>query len=136
MSELFTTGEIAKLCGVTVRTVQYYDTRGILIPSELSDGGRRLYSENDLHKMKIICFLRSLDLPIDSIGKLLAEKNAREVLSLLLSQQERELVDVQQQKLETLRGLKKRLSGMEFLSVETIGDIAYSMQNRKKDTEC
>ena len=38
----YTTGEIAKLCGVTVRTVQYYDTRGILIPSELSEGGRRL----------------------------------------------------------------------------------------------
>ena len=36
----YTTGELAKLCGVTVRTVQYYDTRGILIPSELSEGGR------------------------------------------------------------------------------------------------
>ena len=54
----YTTGELAKLCGVTVRTVQYYDTRGILIPSELSDGGRRLYSEDDVKRMKIICFLR------------------------------------------------------------------------------
>ncbi len=43
----YTTGEIAKLCGVSVRTVQYYDERGILIPSELSEGGRRLYSEDD-----------------------------------------------------------------------------------------
>lgn len=43
----YTTGEIAKLCGVSVRTVQYYDTRGILAPSELSEGGRRLYSEDD-----------------------------------------------------------------------------------------
>ena len=43
----YTTGEMAKLCGVTVRTVQYYDTRGILIPSEISEGGRRLYSEDD-----------------------------------------------------------------------------------------
>ena len=34
----YTTGEMAKLCGVTVRTVQYYDTRGILIPSALSEG--------------------------------------------------------------------------------------------------
>lgn len=33
---LYTTGEIAKLCGVSVRTVQYYDTRGILIPSSPS----------------------------------------------------------------------------------------------------
>ena len=54
----YTTGELAKLCSVTVRTVQYYDTRGILIPSELSEGGRRLYSDDDLRRMKIICFLR------------------------------------------------------------------------------
>ena len=54
----YTTGELAKLCSVTVRTAQYYDTRGILIPSELSEGGRRLYSEDDLRCMKIICFLR------------------------------------------------------------------------------
>ena len=38
----YTTGEIAKLCGVSVRTVQYYDTRNILTPSELTEGGRRL----------------------------------------------------------------------------------------------
>ena len=54
----YTTGEIAKLCGVTVRTVQYYDTRGILAPSELTEGGRRLYSEDDLRRMKVICLLR------------------------------------------------------------------------------
>lgn len=35
----YTTGEIAKLCGVSVRTVQYYDTRNILTPSELTEGG-------------------------------------------------------------------------------------------------
>lgn len=34
----YTTGEIAKLCGVSVRTVQYYDTRNILTPSELTEG--------------------------------------------------------------------------------------------------
>ena len=54
----YTTGEIAKLCAVTVRTVQYYDKRGILVPSALSEGGRRLYSDDDLSRMKVICFLR------------------------------------------------------------------------------
>jgi DNA-binding transcriptional MerR regulator len=48
---------MAKLCDVSVRTVQYYDDRGILIPSELSEGGRRLYTDADLRKLKIICFL-------------------------------------------------------------------------------
>ena len=55
----YTTGEMAKLCNVTVRTVQYYDTRGILTPSALSEGGRRLYDDSDLKMLKVICFLRS-----------------------------------------------------------------------------
>lgn len=64
----YTTGELAKLCGVTVRTVQYYDTRDILSPSELSEGGRRLYTDDDLRQLRIICFLRDMGLPIDAIG--------------------------------------------------------------------
>ena len=59
---MYTTGEVAKLCGVTVRMVQYYNARNIMIPSELSEGGRRLYSEDDLKRMKIICFLRELEI--------------------------------------------------------------------------
>ena len=78
---------MAKLCGVTVRTVQYYDTRGLLVPSELSEGGRRLYSENDLKKMKVICFLRNLGLSIDSIGQILAEEDPGSVISLMLDHQ-------------------------------------------------
>ena len=31
----YTTGEMAKLCNVTVRAVQFYDTKGLLIPSDL-----------------------------------------------------------------------------------------------------
>ena len=68
----YTTGELAKLCGTTVRTVQYYDSRGILVPSELSEGGRRLYSESDLQKMKIICFLKDLGLPLKAISQILS----------------------------------------------------------------
>ena len=71
----YTTGELAKLCNVTVRTVQYYDKRGILIPTELSEGGRRLYSESDLQRQKVICFLREVDVPIDAISELLEEEH-------------------------------------------------------------
>ena len=84
----YTTGEIAKICGVSVRTVQYYDTREILIPSELSEGGRRLYSEEDLRRMKIICFLRDMNLPINTIAQLFAEEHPENVIDLFLQQQE------------------------------------------------
>lgn len=131
----YTTGEIAKLCGVSVRTVQYYDTRGILTPSELTEGGRRLYSEDDLKRMKIICFLRDAGISINSIGELLSEDDPSSVISVLLEQQEqllREEVQERQAKLDMLDGIKKELKGVENFSIESIGDIAYVMENKKK----
>ena len=131
----YTTGEIAKLCGVTVRTVQYYDTRGILVPAELSEGGRRLYSEDDLKRMKIICFLRDLGLPIDSISQLLSEDDPGSVISVLLEQQEKDLkeeIGERQEKLDKLETLRRELKSVETVSVESIGDVAYIMSNRKE----
>ncbi|MCR4926050.1 MAG: MerR family transcriptional regulator [Clostridiales bacterium] len=131
----YTTGEIAKLCSVTVRTVQYYDTRGILVPTELSEGGRRLYSDNDLKKMQIICFLRELGLSIDSISQMLKEENSNEVISLLLEEQEKVLkkeIEENQSKLDKLKSLEQGLKSFEKTSVESIGDVAYIMQNKKK----
>jgi len=131
----YTTGELAKLCGVTVRTVQYYDARGILIPSELSEGGRRLYSEDDLKRMKIICFLRELELPIDAISRILREEHPEKVISLLIEQQEKALSEEiadKEEKLGRLRELKNGLKGRTDFSLETIGDIAVIMEGKKK----
>ena len=131
----YTTGEIAKLCGVTVRTVQYYDTRGILVPTELSEGGRRLYSEDDLKRMRIICFLRDLGLPIDSISQMLSEDDPGSIISLLLEQQKQALkeeIGECQEKLHKLEELRIELKNVKEFSVESIGDIAYMMSNKKK----
>ncbi|MBQ8688560.1 MAG: MerR family transcriptional regulator [Ruminococcus sp.] len=131
----YTTGEIARLCDVTVRTVQYYDKRGILVPSELSEGGRRIYSEDDLKRMKIICFLRDLDMSIDSIGELMKEEHPQNVISILLEQQEQSLrseISERQAKLDALAELKKSVKDTENFSFESIGDVAYQMKNKKK----
>ena len=130
-----TTGELAKLCGVTVRTVQYYDTRGILIPSELTEGGRRLYSEDDLKRMKVICFLRELDIPIDAISQILKEEHPEKVISLLIEQQEEALsneISEKQEQLGKLRELKNGLKSKTEFSLESISDIAVIMQGKKK----
>ena len=118
----YTTGELAKLCGVTVRTVQYYDTRGILIPSDLSEGGRRLYSDDDLKRMKVICFLRELDLPIDAISQILKEEHPENVISLLIEQQEKALSDEiseKQEKASQVFGLRNQIRS----AASTFADI-------------
>ena len=48
MSE-YTTGELAKLTDVSIRTIQYYDKKNILKPSQIQSNGRRIYtSKQDL----------------------------------------------------------------------------------------
>lgn len=134
MSE-YTTGEMAKLCNITVRTVQYYDTRNILVPSRLSDGGRRLYSDEDLQKLKVICFLREIGLSINSIGEILAEENPQNVISLLLAQQQKTLkeeITERQTQLDTVEDMLKELKSTNNFSVESITDIAHVMKNKSK----
>ena len=131
----YTTGEVARLCGVSVRTVQYYDKRKMLSPSALSDGGRRLYSDEDISKLKIICFLLELDIPIESINKLLREENSKEVIALILSEQKSALLEERKKKdeqLSKLKELEEIIGKTEKLSVESIGDAAHVMENKNK----
>ncbi len=131
----YTTGEIAKICEVTVRTVQYYDSRGILTPSELSDGGRRLYTDDDLKKLKIICFLRDMGLPINSISKMLSDSESKATVEVLLQQHEQEVKAEYEQcskKLDAVRGLLSELKQTEDFTVNTLGDVAQIMKNKDK----
>jgi len=131
----YTTGEIAKLCDVSVRTVQYYDTRGILAPSTLSEGGRRLYSEGDLQKMRTICFLRSMGFSINNISLLFEEECPDKVIEMLLDQQEhtiRQEMDESKSKLESIAQVRRAIKHTDSLSVESIADIAHTMDNKKK----
>lgn len=130
----YTTGEIAKLCGVSVRTVQYYDNRGILSPSELSEGGRRLYSDDDLGKMKIICFLREVGMPLGSIGELFSESAPENVISLLLDEQKKllsEEIGERQAQLDKVNELSRELKKLDSFSIKSIGDVANVMENKK-----
>ncbi|MBQ8449037.1 MAG: MerR family transcriptional regulator [Clostridia bacterium] len=131
----YTTGELAKLCGVSVRTVQYYDTRGIVSPSELSEGGRRLYTEADLSKMKTVCFLRELDLPLGTVAEIIKEENSGEVISLILGEQMALLqneIEEKQKNLEKLSRLRRMFKENENLPLEAINDAASIMESKKK----
>lgn len=131
----YTTGELAKLCNVSVRTVQYYDTRNILKPTALSEGGRRLYSEEDVKRMEIICFLRDAGISLSSIEELISGEEPEKVISILIEQQEKVLaqeLEERQTKLELLTQMKKELKNIDRFSIDSISDIAYVVENKKK----
>ena len=132
---MYSTGEVAKICGITVRTVQYYDERGLVVPSAETDGGRRLYAEADLRRMRVVCFLRDLGLSINTITELLAEEHPGRVIGLLLDQQAealREEVDERQGKLERIETLQRELKAAGDISLESIGDIAHVMSAKEE----
>lgn len=131
----YSTGDIAKFCNISVRTVQYYDSRGILTPSELSEGGRRLYSETDLEKMKAICFLREIGLSINVIGQILKEEGSAKVIELFLSEQRQilsEEIAQKQQKLKNLELLSKEVKNNINFTFKSIGDVACVMEVKNK----
>jgi MerR family transcriptional regulator, thiopeptide resistance regulator len=62
-----TVGEVARLAGVTVRTLHHYDGIGLVQPSGRSAAGYRLYAEPDLERLQTVLFYRELGFALDDI---------------------------------------------------------------------
>jgi len=76
MAKLMTVGELAKRVGVTVRTIQYYDQKGLLHPSKIGDANQRLYSDSDETEMRRILVLKYLGLSLSDIaGRAISSKD-------------------------------------------------------------
>src|SRR5690606_36415228 len=71
--DLLTVGQVAEGLGVTVRTLHHYDEIGLVVPSERSPAGYRLYTEEDLRRLQHVVVYRRLGFPLEEIGQLLAE---------------------------------------------------------------
>ena len=67
-------GEIAGLAGVSVRTLQYYDSIGLLKPAETDGNGYRLYDEGSVELLKKIRYYRGLDFSLKDISEVLAKE--------------------------------------------------------------
>lgn len=63
--------ELAKLAGISVRTLHYYDEIGLLKPSNITESGYRLYEESDLIRLQQIMFFKEMDLPLKEIRHLM-----------------------------------------------------------------
>jgi DNA-binding transcriptional MerR regulator/uncharacterized glyoxalase superfamily protein PhnB len=64
-------GELAKAAGLTVRTLHYYEEIGLLVASERTAAGHRLYADEDVERLYRISLLRRLGLPLAEIGRAL-----------------------------------------------------------------
>lgn len=63
--------QVAKLTGISIRTLQYYDEIDLLKPSELTSSGYRLYDENALQTLQQILFFKELGFSLKEIKEIL-----------------------------------------------------------------
>ncbi len=91
----YTINELAKLSGVTTRTLRYYDEIGLLTPRRASGNAYRVYSSKEADLLQQILFYRELGIPLDEIKKIMLSANydrnaaLREHLSALKAKKQR-----------------------------------------------
>lgn len=128
----FTTGEFAKLAGVTIRTLRYYDKQGLLTPSHHTEAGFRLYSESDFPKLQQILTLKFIGLSLTEIKQLLTS-DTYEIEKLLVKQKliMNEKIAQSQTILSAIQEAQKTITKTKRLNWEQFASIikAVSMSN-------
>jgi DNA-binding transcriptional MerR regulator len=80
-------GEVAKACGLTIRTLQHYDNIGLLPSSGRTEGGRRYYTSEDMLRLSQIVFYRSIGIPLSDIRDRLPDHPGIESVESIFKEQ-------------------------------------------------
>ncbi|BDU51475.1 MerR family transcriptional regulator [Haliovirga abyssi] len=87
MEKLLKTGELAKMAGVTVRTLRYYDQIGLLKPSKILDNGHRAYMLEDIKQLQIIQGMKMIGFSLKEISRYLIKPDVN-LVNILKAQKE------------------------------------------------
>lgn len=69
----FTVGTVARMSGVSVRTLHHYDEIGLVAPAGRSESGYRLYDDEEISRLRRVLFYRELEFGLDEIAAILAD---------------------------------------------------------------
>lgn len=105
--KFYKTGELAKLCKVTPRTLQIYDEKGLLVPEQISDSGHRYYNSENVLRLCFINSLKQQGLSLSEIKELFDDG----ICNMDIPQLERRLHHCK----EEIKRLNKRCSDLESL---------------------
>ncbi|WP_342533703.1 MerR family transcriptional regulator [Lysinibacillus sp. FSL K6-0057] len=68
---MLTIHHVSKQTGISVRTLRYYEEIGLLLPIAKTEGGHRIYDENELKTLQQIVFLKTLGFKLKEIQTLI-----------------------------------------------------------------
>ncbi len=78
----YTINKLAKLAGISTRTLRYYDEIGLLSPKRISSNGYRVYGKKEVNLLQQILFYRELSVPLDEIKNILLSKDYDAIAAL------------------------------------------------------
>lgn len=125
--------EVAKLTGVTVRTLHYYDEIGLLKPSEITAAGYRLYNRTALETLQQILFFRELDFPLNDIKEIMTNPQYNRENAL---KKHRELLLQKRNRLDAFIDLVDRtLKGEQDMSFKQFDRTEFEATKKKYAAE-
>lgn len=98
---VYSIGEVAKMTGMSIHTIRFYERKGLISPCR-NEQNNRIFNDNDLSKLQMIKNFKSIDTPLEEIKNffsLFEDSNSNEKkLQFLLS--ERKKLDIQIQNIQ------------------------------------
>ncbi|OBY76355.1 MerR family transcriptional regulator [Paenibacillus sp. KS1] len=133
MKQLWKVGDLAKLTGLTLRTLRFYDQIGLFSPSAHSDSGHRLYNQADLSRLQQILSLKELGLSLEEIKSVLTggHFSPLQIVSLQIARL-KETIQMQQ---KLLAGLESVSELMLLKQPVTVEDFTKLLEMMKKSQE-
>jgi len=131
----YSTGELAKACKVSVRTVQYYDKEGIVVPLQLSEGGRRIYSEDDFKKFHCVCLYKSLGFTLEDIKKIMETEDTYDLLLEVITKQQEKIseeIHTLEKTKEKLNTVKEEIVNTGTLKLESLDEMEALLDKKRK----
>lgn len=116
---MWTVKEISKRAGVSIRTLHYYDSIGLLRPVGMSESGYRLYDDTSLERLQCILLFRELQFPLKEIRQILDSPHFDRNRAL---EQQIELLRLKKERLETLIDLAR---GIQMMGVNQLDFSAF-----------
>lgn len=129
MTTYWKVGDLAKLTGLTTRTLRFYNQIGLFSPSGQTAFGHRLYDESDLARLQQIMSLKELGLSLEEIKAILAgdQISPLEIVNLQIARITEQIKE-QQHLLEQLRHVARLMQGKAPLDASDFTQLLQAMK--------
>lgn len=123
--KIYSIGEIAQIVGMTTRTIRYYEEIGLLNSVKRLEGGKRIYTDDDIRRLKFINRLKVLGLTLKDMKELenvysVSKSNKAALLKLL------DILD------KHLLEIENRIKSLQKLSID-INDYKKHINKRLQE---